>query len=75
MNFQQYISKEKSRVNKMTSKQKEYIIANVEYLERLDISIKDIELELIGKNEAKEIIEKINELRDEDLWVAYTNDI
>uniref|UniRef100_A0AB39C895 Uncharacterized protein n=1 Tax=Staphylococcus phage UHP46 TaxID=3234966 RepID=A0AB39C895_9CAUD len=74
MDFQEYIKQEKLRVNKMTPKQKEYILSSHSYLERLDISIKDIELELITKEEAKKIIEDINEMRDEDLWEAFTHD-
>lgn len=74
MDFQEYIKQEKLRVNKMTAKQKEYILSQESYLERLDVSIKDIELELITKEEAKKIIEDINEMRDEDLWEAFTHD-
>lgn len=74
MDFQEYIKQEKLRVNKMTPKQKEYILSQDSYLERLGIFIKDIELELITKEEAKKIIEDINEMRDEDLWEAFTHD-
>lgn len=74
MDFQQYLREEKNKNNKMTSKQKEYILSSKMYLERLDIDIKDVELDLIGKDKAKDIIEDIHEMKEEDFWEAYTHD-
>ena len=74
MDFQEYIKQEKLRINKMTHKQKEYILASHYYLDRLGIDKKDIELDLIDKEKANEIIDDIQEMREEDLWEAYTHD-
>lgn len=74
MNFQDYIAKESQRINKMTPRQKEYILGNSPYLPELGVNEEDIELELVTKDEAKKIIQDINEMIDEDLWDAYTHD-
>lgn len=74
MNFQDYITKESQRINKMTPRQKEYILASHYYLDRLGIDKKDIELDLVDKERANEIIDDIHEMRSEDLWEAYTHD-
>lgn len=74
MDFQEYIKQEKLRINKMTPKQKEYILSSHYYLDRLGIDKKDIELDLIDKEKANSIIDDIHEMRGEDLWEAYTHE-
>ena len=74
MDFQEYIKQEKLRINKMTPKQKGYILSSHYYLDRLGIDKKDIELDLIDREKANAIIDDIHEMREEDLWEAYTHD-